>query len=100
MNDRVDIFKIKEARRRLLFGLNVLYESPITLRSLYNSFCSINYDKGLFAKDITYFYDKGWIEFIDDKIGGADKFMDKVIKLTAEGKEIAEGTQTDPALEI
>jgi len=51
-------------------------------------------------KDISYFEQKGYIEWVDDKLGGADDFWQKVCKLTSSGKEIAEGTQTDPALEI
>jgi len=94
--------KIKTARRKLLTNLNILYPSPIQLGSLYRTVCHLDptYDFSLFSKDINYFLDKSWIEFVDDRIGGMKSFDDKVIKLTAKGKEIAEGTDTDKALEI
>lgn len=100
MLDKTEILKIKIARQKILRALNMLYETPVPLKSIWHAVCHISYDESLFAKDITYFFDKGWIEFIDDKIGGANKFMDKVVKLTAKGKEIAEGTDIDKALEI
>lgn len=97
-----DPTKIKEARRRLLTNLNILYPATISIRSLYRTVCHLDptYDSSLYAKDVMYFIDKGWVEFVDNKIGGMVSFEEKVIKLTAEGKEIAEGTDTDDALEI
>lgn len=97
-----DAIRIKQSRRRLMTNLNILYPSAISAGELYRTVCHLDptYDFSLFQKDITYFHDKGWIEFIDDKLGGFDEFRKKVIKLTAEGKEIAEGTNIDEALEI
>lgn len=97
-----DPTKIKEARRRLLTNLNILYPATMSIRSLYRTVCHLDptYDTSLYAKDIMYFVDKNWIEFVDNKIGGSREFEDKVIKLTAAGKEIAEGTDIDNALEI
>lgn len=97
-----DAFKIKQSRKRLLTNLNILYPSGISTGELYRTVIHLDptYDFTLFEKDIIYFKDKGWLEFIDDKIGGFDEFRKKVIKLTAEGKEIAEGTNIDEALEI
>ena len=94
--------KIKEARQRLLTNLNILYPDSMSVKSLFRTVCQLDptYDTSIYAKDIMYFVDKGWIKFIDNKIGGYPNFEDKVIKLTAEGKEIAEGTDTDDALEI
>jgi hypothetical protein len=97
-----DAFRIKQSRKRLLTNLNILYPSPITTGELYRTVCHLDptYDFSLFQKDIIYFSDKGWLEFIDDRLGGFDEFRKKVIKLTAEGKEISEGTKMDKALEI
>lgn len=94
--------KIKQSRKRLLTNLNILYPSAISAGELYRTVCHLDptYDFSLFQKDIIYFVDKGWLEFIDDKIGGYDEFRKKIIKLTAEGKEISEGTKIDEALEI
>ncbi|HAL45479.1 MAG: hypothetical protein A2Y12_08715 [Planctomycetes bacterium GWF2_42_9] len=97
-----DALKIKAKRQILLMLLNIVYPSPITIRQFYNSAIDGDptYDETIFEKDVTYFFDKGWIEFIDNKIGGFKSFKDKVIKLSAKGKEIAEGTDVDKALEI
>jgi len=102
MHNKIDAFKIKQQRRQILTNLDLFYPTPAQLDSLYRTVCYIdpNYEFALFRKDINYFKDKGYIEFVDDVLGGADTFEKKVIKLTAEGKEIAERTQTDPALEI
>lgn len=97
-----DAIKIIQARKRLLTNLNILYPSPISVESLFRTVCHFDptYDFSLYEKDIIYFKDKGWLEFIDDKIGGYEEFRKKIIKLTAEGKEIAEGTNIDEALEL
>jgi hypothetical protein len=103
--------KIIEARKRLLTALNMLYPSPVSVRQLWRSAChkyssekleplDPTYDFSLFQKDLAYFLDKGWIEFIDDRLGGYDDYFKKIIKLTADGKEISEGTNIDEALEI
>jgi len=101
MADKIDIVRIKQARGRLLVNLNLLYPSPVMLTTLYRTVCDDPlYNRSLFQKDIQYFKDKGYIEFVDDVIGAADNFWKKVCKLTGPGKEVAEGTRTDPALEI
>ena len=102
MADKPNILKIKQTRKQILTNLNLLYPSAIRLDSLYRTVCHIDpeYSKSLFIKDISYFVQKRFIEFIDDQIGGADEFMHKVVHLTANGKEVAEGTYTDEALEI
>ena len=101
MADKLDILRIKQARGRLLTNLNLFYPSPVTLTTLYRTVCDDPlYNKSLFCKDISYFAQKGYIEFIDERLGGSDDFYKKVCTLTARGKEIAEGTQTDEALEI
>lgn len=101
MTNKVDVIKIKQQRGRVLTNLNLFHPSPVMLDTLYRTLCyDPAYSKALFQKDIVYFHDKGYIEYVDDALGGSDEFMQTVIKLTATGKEIAEGTMTDPALEI
>ena len=97
-----EVLKIKLTRKRLLSFMNMMYPTPLQLQTLCESVSYVEptYDPSLFQKDIIYFKDKGYVEFVDEKIGGAPSFMQKVVKLTAKGKEIAEQTQTDPALEI
>jgi len=95
--------KIKIQRNRILSVLDTMYPTPLQLGTLYESGCCYidpAYSFELFTKDISYLKDKGYVEFIDEKIGGAGEFKKKVVGLTARGKEIAEQTQTDPALEI
>ena len=100
MADRETI-KIKQVRKIILSNLNMMYPSGMQMDSLYRTVLPVNlaYDEGLFEKDICYLKEKGYIEFVDDRIGGLP-FKKKVVKLTAEGKEIADRTQTDKALEI
>jgi len=101
MADRLDILRIKQARGRLLTNLNLFYPSSVTMTMLYRTVCDDPmYNRALFQKDMMYFSQKGYIEYVDDVLGGADDFWQKVCTLTSSGKEIAEGTQTDPALEI
>ena len=97
-----EVVKIKVARRRILSFLNMMYPTPLQLGTVFDSIGYVDpvYDFALFQKDIAYLADKGYIAFVDEKIGGASEFRKKVVSLTAEGKEIAERTQTDPALEI
>lgn len=96
--------KIVLHRRAILTNLNLLYPTAVRLDSLYRTVCGYDptYGKDLFAKDVCYFSDKRWIEFLDAAMGGAgqNQFLSRVIKLTADGKEIAEQTMTDPALEL
>jgi hypothetical protein len=96
--------KIVLHRRAILTNLNLLYPTAIRLDTLYRTVCGYDptYGKDLFNKDICYFVDKGWISYVDSAIGGIgqQQFMSHVIKLTADGKEIAEQTMSDPALEL
>ncbi|HIJ66801.1 MAG TPA: hypothetical protein HPP51_00760 [Planctomycetes bacterium] len=94
--------KIKEVRNRLMQYLDTLYPSPVQLATLFKSMVYLydDYELVLFKKDIAYLAAKDYIEYVDEKIGGVGKFLKKVVRLTAVGKEIAEKTQTDPALEI
>jgi len=103
MDTDPEVLKIKIARKRILAFLNIMYGTPLTLHTIYDqSLCYVDptYDFSLFKKDIIYLKEKGYIEFVDDKIGGAVEFEKKVVRLTTLGKEIAERTRTDRALEI
>lgn len=98
----IDPTKIKQTRTFLLENLNRMYPTPLQVRTLFKVLIGldVNYTEELLAKDLNYCKQKGWIEYADEKIGGADKFINKFAGLTAKGKEMAEGTQSDPALEI
>jgi hypothetical protein len=97
-----DVVKIKLSRKRLLETLNIIYPTPLQTKTVFESISYVDseYDFPLFKKDVAYLVQKGYLEFIDEKIGGLMAWEKKVIGLTAEGKEIAEHTQNDPALEI
>ena len=97
-----EAIKMMQMRLLILSNLNRLYPTPLLIRSLYRVLCGFdeNYSLSLLQKDITYLRQKGYLEYIDERIGGADSFKKKCIGLTAEGKEIADRTQTDKALEI
>ncbi|RKY12667.1 MAG: hypothetical protein DRP65_00480 [Planctomycetota bacterium] len=97
-----DPVKIKQARRLILRNLDLVYPSGLTMRSLYQTVCAVDpmYDFSLFGKDIEYLKAKGYLFFVDDALGGADKFTDKVGKLTAAGIEVAQRITTDEALDI
>jgi len=101
MTEPIDIIKIKQQRGRLLTNLNLFYPSPVRLDTLYRTVCDDPlYSRALYEKDIMYFRQKGYLEFVDELLGGSADFLKKVCRLTDRGKEVAEGTQTDPALEI
>ena len=86
----------------LLRNLDLVYPSGLTASSLYQTVCGIDetYDFGLFTKDVFYLKQKDYIYFVDDAIGGGGEFKKRTVKLTYQGKEIAEQTMTDKALEI
>ena len=101
MND-AEAVRIKQTRRLILSCLNRMYPTPLQVRTLYKVMIGFdeNYDLELLKKDIYYLRQKDFMEYVDDKLGGAGRFEDKCVGLTAEGKEIADRTQTDEALEI
>lgn len=102
MSKNPEVLKIMQMRKFILQNLNRLYPTPIQVDTLYRVMCGFDehYDYSMLAKDLSYLQQKGYVEFIDEKIGGMNTFRKKVVGLTAEGKEMAEGTQCDPALEI
>jgi len=99
MSERISII---QDRKRLLEYMDIMYPAPVKTKLLFESCVYVNpdYEPACFRKDIHYLIDKGWIEFVDEKLGGFRDFREKVLHLTASGKEIAERTREDPALEI
>ena len=102
MNADRDAIKMKQIRVMLLSNLNRMYPTPLLVRTLYRVMVSFdeNYSLSLLEKDVTYLKQKGYVEYVDEKVGGYGDFDKKFIGLTAAGKEIADKTQTDDALEI
>ncbi|MBW8017076.1 MAG: hypothetical protein FVQ82_12895 [Planctomycetes bacterium] len=93
---------IIEARQRIMRSLEIVYPSGLRMKSLFLTVYTVDamYDFSLFKKDIAYLAAKRYIQFVDDAIGGMSDIEQKVVKLTAEGLEIAQDTIDDPALEI
>jgi len=102
MNTNRDAVKMKQTRVMILQSINRLNPGGVLIRMLYRSMVGFyeNYSLSLLDKDLWYLKKKGYVEYVDDKLGREDIFEEKVIGLTAEGKEIADRTQTDSALEI
>lgn len=102
MSAEAEALKLKQVRAMILSNLNRMYPTPLQVRTLYRVMVAFdeNYSMSLLEKDVTYLKQKRYIEYVDEKIGGMEGFGNKYIGLTAEGKEIADRTQTDSALEI
>ena len=96
-----EAFIIKQARRMILEALNMTYPSGMFLDSLFRVTVGIDptYDRSLFVKDISYLIAKGYVEYVSSPIS-QQIFSKKIASLTATGKEIADQTMTDKALEI
>ena len=97
----ISAIKIKIARHIILTNLNIICPTPAPVPMLYHLIIDADrtYDMSLLRKDIWYLEQKGYIRFFDE-LGGNENFVDRMIVLTKTGKEIAEKTMTDPALEI
>jgi hypothetical protein len=97
-------YLIKQSRQIILESLNITYPSPMMVRSLmFAIISSVNmaYNENLVLKDLTYLQDKGYLTIVE-KVGLSPilPFEKRLVRLTAKGKEIAERTMSDPALEI
>jgi len=92
---------IKQVRRQILEALNMTYPSGMFVDSLFRVILGVDptYDMTLFIKDVTYLTEKKYIEFASSPIN-QQIFSKKIARLTPAGKEIADQTLTDKALEI
>jgi len=101
-NQEPDAVRLKQARLMILSNLNRLYPTPIQVQMLFRVMLAFDetYSMSLLEKDVCYLKQKEYVEYIDEKIGGYYHFHRKFLGLTAEGKEIADRTATDDALEI
>jgi hypothetical protein len=95
--------QIIESRNRIL---TLLQQAGTAMRvsTLLNFMRSFDehYHEGVLKKDLGYLKDptKGYVEFLDDEIGGFPAFLKKYVRITAAGDEIANNLQDDPALEV
>jgi hypothetical protein len=93
---------IRTVRRILMQLLNHSYPAKQYVHTLFNNAIYIEptYEKAMFVKDLFYLQDKGYLKVIENVMEKGSELMDRYIVLTAAGKEIAEQTMIDPAMEI
>lgn len=93
---------IRTVRRILLQLLNHAYPAKQYVKSLFNKAIYIEptYDKGMFIKDIFYLQQKGYLTISENCLTRGSELFERFIVLTAQGKEIAEQTMIDEAMEI
>jgi hypothetical protein len=101
-NESAESIAIRTQRRILMQSLNILFPRKALILTLWNNaiYVEPTYERELFIKDIFYLQKKGYIEITTNPMKTSSKLDEKYILLTAEGKEIAEQTMTDPALKI
>jgi hypothetical protein len=101
-NQSAESVAIRTARRILMQSLNSSFPAKTYVKTLWGNAIYIEptYDKEMFVKDIFYLQKKGYLELTENVLTQGSKLFDKFILLTAEGKEIAEQTMSDPALEL
>lgn len=95
---------IVEARNHILDTINRYYPNAIKVRTLLRAVLLIqpDYDLGLASKDLHYLAAKGYITIrqADRRLALGETFADRLVDITASGKEIADQIIDDPALEI
>jgi len=94
--------KIKQIRRHILEAFNMMYPTAMQIETIYRVIIGTDpaYQWHLFEKDIAYLTDKQYLACVDDTFDLQLPARKKTYKLTAAGKDIADRTRTDPALEI
>jgi len=94
-------FLKQQARSLILDSLNMTYPAPMRTDSLNRVILGIDptYELDLLKKDVYYLIDKGWLIFTGSELTG-DSFKCQFVKLTAEGKDIADRMITDSSLEL
>jgi hypothetical protein len=98
-----DAVRMKEIRVLILSNMNRLYPTALRVSTLFRVMIAFDetYTMSVLEKDLTYLRQKGYVEYIDERIGEFNNhFHRKFVGLTARGKEIADRTAKDDALEI
>jgi hypothetical protein len=93
---------IRTQRCQILRALNECFDVKVFIKSIWRAVLINNHhaEETLFKRDLLYLEKKGYLEITEDMFCKGGPFMDRLIQLTAEGKEVAEQTMNDPALEI
>ncbi|HWP96424.1 MAG TPA: hypothetical protein VN426_06205 [Syntrophomonadaceae bacterium] len=97
--DGVQVTKNKMLRGVFLRTAVLFYPTPISLKHIKTSLLT----KGMtmeadVAKVVSYLADKGYIRFTQGCIQGFED--DDIIELTAKGVDLAEGTISDPGVDM
>lgn len=94
--------QIRTIRRIIMQRLNQSFPSRMLVSTLFKHAIYIEptYEKRNYVKDLYYLEKKGYLEFPENILNKGAELMDRLIVLTATGKEIAEQTMVDDAMEI
>jgi hypothetical protein len=101
-NESAESVAIRTQRRILMQRLNAAFPARMFVKTLWQHavYVEPTYEKSMFVKDVFYLQKKGYIEIHTNCLNEGCDLLDRFIMLTAEGKEIAEQTMTDPAMKI
>lgn len=86
---------IKQARRKLIDALRLVYPMYLTFDSL--AIVLPTFDVEHIQADVSYLIDKGYLKCINER--KHQPWGEREYRLTATGKEIADAINVDPALE-
>lgn len=92
----LEIIQKKQSRRKILDALKMVYPASLSFESI----CAVipDVEDGYLKKDVAYLMDKGAILCINARRN--QSIPDGDYRLTAEGVELADRINIDPALEI
>ena len=101
-NMSAESLAIRTQRRTILTALNQCYDVKLYIESVWLVvlFNEPSAEQTLFKRDILYLEMKGYVKITEGLFMKGCPFLKRFIQLTASGKEIAEETMKDPALEI
>ena len=101
-NESAESIAIRTQRRILMIRLNAAFAAKMYIKTLWDNavFNEPTYERAMFIKDLFYLQKKGYVEITENILDEGCKIDKRFIVLTAEGKEIAEQTMTDPAMKI
>lgn len=97
--DGVQVTKNKMLRGQFLRTAALFYPTPISLKNIKTSLVTAGMNAAAdVTKVISYLEDKGYITYTQGCIQGFED--DDLIKLTAKGVDLLEGTIDDPGVDI
>jgi len=90
---------IKQTRREILTVLNIMYHiGPFSFQSICSGLAHLELpDDACVQRDLTYLCEKGYVAWTNQRV--MMPWNRRMYRLTAQGNEMAERIDTDPALE-